>query len=127
MQIHIAPCGLVCDRCDAYRATQLNDPEKLELVAADWRKRYQCEEIKAELIPCDGCMTDGGRKCYHCENTCEIRRCALAKGVKICSECSEYPCKTLDHFLAYATEQGLAMRKMLDAVADVEHKMHSAF
>ncbi|GEM_PF-3666499 len=41
-QIKIAPCGLVCSRCDAYRATQLNAPEKLELVAAKWREVNHC-------------------------------------------------------------------------------------
>ena len=79
MQINISPCGLVCSQCDAYRATQLNDAEKLELVAADWRELNHCDDIKAELLPCDGCMTEGGRKCFYCENMCEIRRCAIQK------------------------------------------------
>lgn len=128
MQINISPCGLVCSRCDAYRATQENSPEKLELVAADWRKRYHCDDIKAELIPCDGCMTEGGRKCYHCDHSCAIRPCAVEKGVKICSECPDYPCGKLKEFFGYVPEsQSGAMRKMLDAIAEVESKMHSAF
>lgn len=128
MQINISPCGLVCSRCDAYRATQENSPEKLELVAADWRKRYHCDDIKAELIPCDGCMTEGGRKCYHCEHSCPIRPCAVEKGVKICSECPEYPCGKLKEFFTYVPEpQSGAMQKMLESIAEVESKMHSAF
>jgi hypothetical protein len=127
MQINISPCGLVCSQCDAYRATQMNDPAKLELVAADWRERYHCDDIKAELIPCDGCMTEGGRKCFHCENSCTIRPCAIAKGVKVCSECTDYPCEKLMEFFSYAPQQSGAMKKMLDAIAAVESKMHSAF
>jgi len=127
MQINIAPCGLVCSRCDAYRATRLNDPEKLELVAADWRKRYNCEDIKAELLPCDGCMTADGRKSYYCENACAIRKCAIEKGVGVCSECGDYPCAEISGFLGHASEQGTAMKKMLGAIAEVESKMHSAF
>ncbi len=128
MQINISPCGLVCSRCDAYRATQENSAEKLEMVAADWRKRYHCEDIKAELIACDGCMTEGGRKCYHCEHSCPIRPCAIAKGVKICSECPEYPCAKLKEFFGYVpAEQSGSMKKMLDAIAEVEKKMHSEF
>ena len=127
MPIHISPCGLVCSRCDAYRATQQNDPAKLELVAADWRKRYHCDDIKAELIACDGCMAEGGRKCYHCEHTCQIRRCALDKKVQVCSECPDYPCAMLKDFFAFAPEQSGAMEQMLDAIAAVEKKMHSAF
>ena len=128
MQINISPCGLVCSRCDAYRATQLDDPAKLELVAADWRQRYHCDDIKAELIRCDACMTAGGRKCHHCEHTCRIRPCALAKGVKICSECPDYPCAALkDFFNCVPEQQSGAMKKMLEAIAEVELKMHSAF
>jgi len=128
MQINISPCGLVCSQCDAYRATQENSPEKLELVAADWRKRYQCDQIKAENISCDGCMTDGGRKCGHCEQSCPIRPCAVAHGVKICSECRDYPCDTIESFFRYVPKaQSEAMRRMLDAIADVESNMHSAF
>lgn len=128
MQINISPCGLVCSRCDAYRATRLDDTAKLELVAADWRQRYHCDDIKAELIRCDGCMTEGGRKCYHCEHSCPIRPCAIAKGVKICSECAEYPCATLREFFKNVPEQQSgAMQKMLAAIADVESKMHAAF
>ncbi len=105
----------------------MNDPEKLEIVAADWRKRYQCDDIKAEFISCDGCMTEEGRKCFHCANSCSIRSCAVAKGVQVCSACPDYPCGTLEEFFAYAPEQSGAMRKMLDAIAEVESKMHSAF
>ncbi len=128
MQINISPCGLVCSQCDAYRATQLNDSEKMELVAADWRKRYNNQAIKAELISCDGCMTENGKKCFHCENFCLIRPCAIKKGVKVCSECSEYPCDKLTEFFSYVPDvQSGAMKKMLDSIAEVESKMHSAF
>ena len=128
MQINIAPCGLVCSRCDAYRATQENSPEKLELVAADWRKRDDCDDIRGELIPCDGCMTEGGRKCHHCEHSCEIRKCVGGKQVKVCSECAEYPCEKLSGFFEYVPEaQAEPMKKLLDAIAEVEKNMHSAF
>lgn len=128
MQINISPCGLVCSQCDAYRATQLNDAEKLERVAADWRQLNHCDDIKAELLPCDGCMTEGGRKCFYCENMCEIRRCATQKKVKVCSECPDYPCKILSDFMEQSPEpQAKAMKKMLEAIAEVEASMHSAF
>lgn len=128
MQINIAPCGLVCSRCDAYRATQLGDDAKLELVAADWRKRYHCDEIHAEGIRCDGCMTESDRKCYHCGHTCPIRPCAVAKGVKVCSECTDYPCTKLKEFFSYGPpKQADAMQRMLEAIRKVEDNMHSAF
>lgn len=128
MEIKIAPCGLVCSRCDAYRATQENSPEKLELVAASWRKLNHCDEIKAEFLPCDGCMSEGGRKCFFCEHMCQIRSCVIEKKVKVCSECPQYPCKTVSGFMEHAPEgQAKAMKKLLDAIVDVEQNMHSAF
>lgn len=126
--INIAPCGLVCSRCDACRATQENSVEKLELVAASWRELNHCDDIKAEYLPCDGCMTAGGRKSFYCENMCQIRACAIAKKVKVCSECSDYPCQTISDFIDHAPPgQAAAMKKLLDAIAEVEKNMHSAF
>lgn len=127
MQINISPCGLVCSRCDAYRATQMNDFEKLKLVAADWRERYRCPDIQAETLWCDGCMTEGGRKSPHCQHSCTIRPCAVAKGVSVCSECSDYPCAKLTEFFKFAADQSVSMKAMLDAIAAVQAKMHSAF
>jgi len=89
-QIKIAPCGLVCSRCDAYRATPLNDPEKLELVAAKWREMNYCDEIKAEYLPCDGCMSECGRKSFFCTNMCKIRSCIIQRGLQVCSDCPDY-------------------------------------
>lgn len=59
---------------------------------------------------------------------CSIRSCAVEKKVKVCSECSEYPCQTVSDFLAHAPEgQAKAMKKLLDAIVEVEKNMHSAF
>lgn len=126
--INIAPCGLVCSRCDACRATQENSPEKLELVAASWRELNSCDLITADLLPCDGCMNATGRKSYYCANMCEIRRCAIEKEIKVCSECPEFPCDKVDSFLKSAPEgQAKAMRSLLEAIADVERNMRSVF
>ncbi len=127
MQINIAACGLVCSQCDAYRATQENDREKLERVAADWRKRYQCDDILAESIPCDGCMTEGGRKCYHCGHACPIRQCVVAKKIATCGECGDYPCAVVNGFFGMAGAQAEAQEKLLKAIEEVKQRMHSAF
>ncbi len=120
MQLNIAPCGLICSSCDACRATQENDRGKLERVAAEWRELNNCSEITADLLSCDGCMTDGGRKSAYC-GMCQIRLCAIQKTVKVCSECTDYPCATVSGFLACQPEaQAAAMRKMLEGIAEVE-------
>lgn len=125
-QINIAPCGLVCSRCDAYRATEANDPAKLELVAAHWRKINHCDDIKAEYLPCEGCMNEGGRKSFFCENLCEVRRCALENGVKVCSECPKYPCETVTAFhSAMPEQQRKAVLNLLEAIDNAEKNMQS--
>jgi len=128
-QIKIAPCGLVCSQCDAYRATQLHDQEKLELVAKKWCELNHCDDIKAEYLPCDGCMNEGGCKSFFCTNICQIRQCIVKRGFQVCSDCPEYDeCKILSGFMDHAPKkQSDAMKKLLDAVADVKKNMSSAF
>ena len=126
--INIAPCGLVCSRCDAYRATQENSAEKLELVAASWRKLNSCDAITAEHLSCDGCMNATGRKSYFCANMCGIRHCAIEKKTSVCSKCPEYPCDKLAAFLRSAPEgQAKAMQKLLDTIVEMEQNMRSVF
>jgi len=126
MQINIAPCGLICSKCDAFRATQANDPAMLERVAEHWRKLNNCDDIKAEFIPCDGCMNDCGRKSFYCQNMCELRACAIKNGVQVCSECKSFPCDILKAFLANAPEkQAAAMKKLLESIAELEKQTPS--
>lgn len=127
METIIAACGLVCSRCDAYRATRENDLNKLELVAADWRKRYQTDEIKAENVRCNGCMTEGGPKCGHCDSMCGIRKCAREKGLSTCAQCAEFPCGILSELHGYMGEQGLVVSDFLRSLRSCERAMHSSF
>lgn len=127
METLIAACGLVCSRCDAFRATRENSQEKLERVAADWRKRYNCGEINAENIRCNGCMTDGGPKCGHCESNCETRKCALSKKLSTCSQCADFPCEKLRSLYGFMGKQGEKLLELQKALSAAEKSMHSAF
>ncbi len=84
----IAVCGLICTDCDAYQATQANDPAAIERVAAQWRQAYNAPSITAASVYCDGCLPEG-RKCGHCAE-CQIRACGLAHGVANCAHCADY-------------------------------------
>ncbi len=98
----IAYCGLNCAECPAYIATQANDMEALERVAAEWRKLFNAPGITAEGLICDGCLTTpGGRVAGYC-NICEIRACAIGRGVASCAYCTDYGCAKLEGFLAHA-------------------------
>lgn len=127
METIISACGLLCSRCDAFRATLANDPAKLELVAADWRVRYQNGDITAANVRCNGCMVEGGPKCGHCESGCGVRKCALDKKHSTCAECASFPCEQLDGLYGFMGAQGKLNRQLLEAVRGVKGAMHSAF
>jgi hypothetical protein len=107
----IAYCGLVCTECPAYVATQANDQAALERVAAQWRESFNAPDITAQSIACDGCLVDGGHKCAHCFE-CQIRACAIGRGVVNCAHCSDYACEKLEGFFGFAPEA----RAMLDSI-----------
>ena len=83
----IGYCGLDCEKCDAYLAT-VNDDEALrEKTAKLWAKLNNAP-ILPEHINCEGCRVNGAKTVF-CEHLCEIRKCALEKGVSTCGDCSE--------------------------------------
>ncbi|MBN2394629.1 MAG: DUF3795 domain-containing protein [Anaerolineae bacterium] len=100
----IAYCGLNCAGCPAYVATQSGDPAALERVAAEWRVAFNAPEMTAESIICDGCLASiDGRLADYC-SICEIRACAIERGVVNCAFCDDYGCAKLEGFLAQAPE-----------------------
>ncbi len=111
MERIIAYCGLVCSDCDAYVATQANDVEALERLAQRAREEFGMEDATAETTMCDSCLADDGRQIPYCA-TCEIRTCAMERGVANCAHCAEYACEQLEGFFAHASEA----RSVLDEI-----------
>lgn len=97
MERIIAYCGLVCSECPAYLATQANDQEALEKVAAQWREEYNAPGMRVEDLVCDGCLGEG-RHCSNCPE-CDIRACGVQHAVANCGHCAEYPCDRLANIL----------------------------
>lgn len=83
----IAFCGIKCNECDAYVATQSNDEAKLAEIAADTAKRLG-KDIGPSDVQCDGCKATTGRQIGFCSQ-CQIRACASGKGFETCAECKE--------------------------------------
>ena len=98
----IAYCGLDCEQCEAYLATQNNDDSKRAEVAKKWAEIYNAP-IKPEHINCTGCLSDGV-KTYFCEAMCEIRKCAREKAIQHCSQCETYPCDRLEEIFIHKPE-----------------------
>ncbi|MBR3309850.1 MAG: DUF3795 domain-containing protein [Lachnospiraceae bacterium] len=94
MRKMIAYCGLDCEKCDAYLATVNDDNALREKTARLWSELNQVD-ITAEQINCEGCRTDGLKTVY-CDSLCEIRKCAVKKGMDTCGSCPEMDtCRTV--------------------------------
>ena len=110
----IAYCGLVCDECPAYQATQADDNEARARIAAEWSEAFGAD-MKVENINCDGCLGEGGRKLGYC-SICEIRACAIERSVENCAHCSDYACEPLKGFLKGAP----AAQALLDGMREAQ-------
>ena len=102
MERMIAYCGLVCTECAAYIATQANDREQLEKVAAQWSVEFNATPTADDCM-CDGCLATTDRHIGHWDE-CKIRACAIEKGVRNCAHCTDYACDELKAFFAFAPE-----------------------
>ena len=105
----IAYCGLDCEKCDAYIATQNNDEALREKTAKLW-SRMNGVEITPEMINCDGCRADG-RKTPYCDSLCQIKKCAQTNQVETCGSCAELKkCPTV----------GMIVKKNSDALKNLD-------
>lgn len=82
----IAYCGLDCEKCDAYLATKNNDNALREKTARHWSELNHVT-ILPEHINCEGCRADGVKTMF-CQSLCDIRQCAIKKGVETCGACA---------------------------------------
>lgn len=95
----IGYCGLDCEKCDTYLATINNDQALREKTAKLWAELNNAP-ILPEHINCNGCRVDGVKTVF-CENMCEIRKCAMKKGVSTCADCPNLKtCPTVGAIIA---------------------------
>ncbi len=98
----LAPCGIDCAECEAYKATQENNLEDLREIAVKWTEQYRTE-LTPDNIKCDGCLAQTDRNgCY--SKMCSVRRCATSKKVTNCANCRDYGCDRLIEIHAVAPE-----------------------
>ena len=86
MSTQIAFCGLDCNACEAFIATQAGDVDAMQKIAEKWRQQYNAPEIDAAFVLCDGCSNIEGRHGGYC-NHCPVRACCLSKGIENCGHC----------------------------------------
>jgi hypothetical protein len=80
-----APCGIACFNCVAYLANK--DAEMRDRVAKQFN-------MTPEGVCCQGCRATQG-KCSVMRAKCRVYPCAENKGVKLCCDCTDFPCDLL--------------------------------
>jgi len=101
-------CGLDCEKCDAFIATATNDDALRAKVAAEWSAAFHAT-LAASDIHCTGCTPVGGVKFAHCENTCQVRKCARGRGLSTCAGCADYGCAQLNEIHGMAPHAKAAL------------------
>jgi len=113
MEENLAYCGLICQTCQIYLAAREPDEEKkykMKMTIAQEIEKLYGKECKPEDVgDCDGCKTEDGR--LFCTD-CQIRICAIEKGIASCAYCHDYPCEALEKL--FTTDLGA--KKRLDAI-----------
>ncbi|MDP2173512.1 MAG: DUF3795 domain-containing protein [Candidatus Cloacimonadaceae bacterium] len=110
MNSFLSACGLDCQTCECYTATQEKDMENKKDIAVRWSKNYDAN-LSPEDINCDGCMSDGTHFGWCAK--CPIRACVVNKDYQSCAECKDFPCATnefLYNAVPSAKETILALR-----------------
>ncbi len=110
----IAYCGLVCNECPAYIATQNDDDAERAKIAETWSKEYG-SDIKPENINCDGCKSEDDRHLSYCQ-ICEIRLCGIRQEVINCAYCIDYPCEKLGNFIKMAPQAKATLESIREII-----------
>ena len=97
MEKMIAYCGINCDGCPTYLATQKDDDYMREQVQNLWKNQFKID-LKLKDINCDGCKGDGILG-FYCK-TCSIKKCAEGKSLENCAYCEDYTCDKLNNLFA---------------------------
>lgn len=112
MELQVAACGLLCNFCPAFLATQNNNLALIEKTAKEWSVQFGVD-IKPDDVWCTGCMTSGERKCVHCASGCEIRKCVVQRGLPTCATCEERKgCSTIFHIAQHVPPTVLLLNAM---------------
>ena len=111
MTTMIAYCGLKCEECPAYLATQEDDVEQLKALATEW----STDDYPFTLadMRCDGCTTTE-RVFKWCQD-CPIRACCIAKGFANCAHCADLPCDKLAQGPTERVDRLQEIRRTLNA------------
>jgi Protein of unknown function (DUF3795) len=100
----VGVCGLLCSECDAYKATMADDAAAIEAIAKKASEQWGVA-ITPEATWCAGCVGPDERKSGY-TGECQIRACAVDRGLTSCAECTRFPCDKLNEWFDKTADKG---------------------
>ena len=117
LQPHIAYCGLDCSGCDVYQATKFDDDDLRQAYADKVFDQFKIQ-VEPATINCHGCR-DERPKSGFCA-VCEVRKCAIDRGLENCAFCVDYGCEKLQKVHAAMITVGKAVDGVASAQLNLE-------
>jgi len=93
MNEKIGFCGYRCGLCPAYKDNIVGKDDRQK--ASDGWFKYYGFRIPAEEIYCDGCLAEDSTDPRRIDPDCEVRACALQRGLPNCAHCDDFMCEKL--------------------------------
>lgn len=97
----LAFCGLNCEECPVFQATQNRDEVHKRWLAAEASSEDLCFSVKD--MTCHGCHSLQRLESRMCQG-CQVRACAALRSVENCGHCVDFPCKLIDRFVPIETD-----------------------
>ena len=116
MQKIIAICGLICNDCPAFIATQKNDDKEKKRIAELWSTDK--EILKPEDITCYGCLDEKKTQTKFC-SICNVKHCGFEMDVINCAYCNSYPCEKLEKLWGYI--HSLEAKETLERISKLKN------
>ena len=88
----IAYCTVDCCECPIYAATLTNDNMLRGDIARQLTGNFNYA-LEPGQINCGGCK--GSKNVFFFCKLCEVKKCAITKGLDNCSLCPDYACENL--------------------------------
>ena len=105
LETHTAYCGLDCSGCEVFQATAWDDDELRQQYVDKVFREFKIE-VEPASVNCYGCR-DERPKTGFCA-WCQVRGCAIERGLENCAHCEDFPCEKLDKVHAAMVNVGKA-------------------
>ena len=98
---HWSYCGMDCEECPVYQATQKQDQAHQVWLAAEYSSQ-SCWFSSSDMT-CQGCHCHAQPNSKMCR-ACALRECASNRVRQTCAECPDFPCNLINRYVSIETD-----------------------